>query len=149
MYNDFGDYFCMASNEFSVDKANFSLFLAGKLLLITSTHVNFMYLWTLEVPSAPVNVTAMVLGSREANISWQDGISSIHGNPPTLDYQVLLNNSLITNVSTTSIPLDTLLPFMTYGVIIFARNKIGISNSSESVIFMTHEEGKLIVISWY
>ena len=32
MENDFGDYFCMASNEFSIARANFTLFQAGELL---------------------------------------------------------------------------------------------------------------------
>ena len=30
MENDFGSYFCMASNEFSIARANFTLFQAGK-----------------------------------------------------------------------------------------------------------------------
>ena len=31
MENDFGSYFCMASNEFSIARANFTLFQAGEL----------------------------------------------------------------------------------------------------------------------
>ena len=31
MKNDFGSYFCMASNEFSTARANFTLFQAGEL----------------------------------------------------------------------------------------------------------------------
>ena len=31
MENDFGSYFCMASNEFSTARANFTLFQAGEL----------------------------------------------------------------------------------------------------------------------
>ena len=89
----------------------------------------------------------MVLESRVANVSWQDGNPPNQGNPLTIDYQVLLNDSFITNVSTTSVFLDRLLPFTNYSVTIIARNKIGFSNSSEPVIFMTHEEGKFLAIS--
>ena len=31
MENDFGEYFCIASNEFSISRANFSLLQLGKL----------------------------------------------------------------------------------------------------------------------
>ena len=111
----------------------------------------------LGAPRSPFNITPLVLGSREANVSWQDGVTPNPEIPPVIDYQVFLNNSLIANVSTTSISLDntallpntTLLPFTKYVVTITARNRIGISNSSEPVTFMTEEECKFILIILY
>jgi len=98
----------------------------------------------LEPPSAPVITDIIVSGSRTVNISWQDGMPPIPGNPPVNAYQVSLSNSLIANVSATSVILNTLLPFTNYIVIITAMNRIGISNSSEPVLFMTDEERMFI-----
>ena len=101
-----------------------------------------------EVPNAPVNIQLIGNGSRTTNITWQDGISPIPGNPPADSYQVsLLNDSLIDifDVSTTSIFLDLLLPFTNYTITIVARNKIGLGNDSEPFSFVTNEERKLNV----
>ena len=98
-----------------------------------------------EVPSAPVNIQRILNGSRTANISWQDGVSSNPGNLPTDSYQVLLLNDsrIVTfNVSTTTIFLDQLLPFTNYTITIVARNRIGFSNNSEPFSFVTNEECK-------
>ena len=105
-----------------------------------------MYSPFLESPSSPVNVVVTATGPRTANISWQDGIPPIPGNPPTIAYQVSLNNSRTVNVNapTTSVSLDMLLPFTNYVVTIVAVNRVGISNSSEPVVFITNEEGKLL-----
>ena len=99
-----------------------------------------------EAPNAPVNLQLIGNGSRTTNITWQDGISPIPGNPPEDSYQVsLLNDSLIDifDVSTTSIFLDVLLPFTNYTITIVARNRIGFSNDSEPFSFVTNEERKL------
>lgn len=84
-------------------------------------------------------------GSRTVNISWQDGLSPNPGNPPATSYDVLINNSLTVNVSTTSVFLNNpiLLPFTNYSVTIVARNRVGVSNSSEPLLFMTTEARKL------
>ena len=97
------------------------------------------------MPSAPVSIQLIENGSRTANISWQDGVSSNSGNPPTDSYQVvLLNNSRVDtfNVPTTSIFFDPLLPFTNYTITIAARNRIGVSNNSEPFSFVTNEERK-------
>ena len=99
----------------------------------------------IDVPSAPVNIQLIGLGSRVANISWQDGVSSIVGNPPTEFYQVLLLNdssNVTFNVSTTSVSLNQLLPFSNYTITIFAENSLGSSNNSEPFSFTTNEERK-------
>ena len=87
----------------------------------------------------------MKLGSRTVILSWQDGISPTPGNLPANTFQVLLNNSLTNTVSNTSVTLEGLLPFTSYNVTIVAENRIGISNSSEPVSFMTAEEGMAII----
>ena len=87
----------------------------------------------------------MELGSRAVVLSWEDGISATPGNPPTDTYQVLLNNSLTITVTSTSVTLEGLLPFTSYNVTIVAENRIGISDSSEPVSFMTAEEGMAII----
>ena len=111
------------------------------LVLLHYYIIIIIYLLSLlEPPSAPVITDIIVSGSRTVNISWQDGISPIPGNPPVNAYQVSLNNSLISSVSATSVILNTLLPFINYIVTITAMNRIGISNSSEPVLFMTDEE---------
>ena len=97
------------------------------------------------MPNVPVNIQLIENGSRTTNITWQDGISPIPGNPPADSYQVsLLNNSRIDifDVSTTSIFLDPLLPFTNYTITIVARNRIGFSNNSEPFSFVTNEECK-------
>ena len=83
----------------------------------------------------------MELGSRTVVLSWQDGISATPGNPPANIYQVLLNNSPTITVTNTSVILEGLLPFTSYNITIVAENRIGISNSSEPISFMTAEEG--------
>ena len=93
----------------------------------------------------PINITILELGSRIIVLSWQDGISLITGNPPVNTYQVLLNNSLVITVSNTSVTLERLLPFTNYNVTIVAENRIGTSDSSEPVFFMTAEEGKAMI----
>ena len=98
----------------------------------------------LEPPSAPINVVIVKLGSRKVVLSWQDGTSATPGNPPADTYQVLLNNSPTINVTNTSVTLEGLLPFTSYNVTIVAENRIGISDSSEPVSFMTAEEGMTI-----
>ena len=101
-----------------------------------------------EAPNAPVNIQLVENGSRTTNITWQDGILPIPGNPPADSYQVsLLNDSFIDifDVSTTSIFLDPLLPFTNYTITIAARNRIGFGNDSEPFSFVTNEERKLNV----
>ena len=83
----------------------------------------------------------MELGSRTVVLSWQDGLSLTPGNPPADTFQVLLNNSLTITVTSTSVTLEGLLPFTSYNVTIVAENRIGISDSSEPVSFITTEEG--------
>ena len=108
-----------------------------------------------EVPNAPVNIQLAGNGSRTTNITWQDGISPIPGNPSADSYRVfLLNDSRIDvfDVSTTSIFLDPLLPFTNYTITIVARNRIGFSNDSEPFSFVTNEERKLeiwLYVSFY
>ena len=100
----------------------------------------------IEVPSAPVNIQLIGLGSRVANITWQDGGSSIAGNPPADFYDVLLLLNDLPTVtfvaSTTFISLNQLLPFTNYSVIIIAENRIGSSNDSEPFSFRTSKERK-------
>jgi len=108
-----------------------------------------LFISLLGPPSSPINIVVIVTGSRTANISWQEGIPSNPENPPTIDYEVLLSNLLTANVSTTSVTLNDdslipLIPFTNYTVTIVARNRIGISNNSEPVTFMTNEERKLL-----
>ena len=100
---------------------------------------------TLEPPSIPNNITILELGSRTIVLSWEDGISPTPGNPPANTYQILLNNSLVITVSNTLVTLEGLLPFTNYNVTIVAENRIGISDNSEPVFFMTAEEGKVII----
>ena len=109
-----------------------------------------MHVSLTEVPSAPVNIQLIENGSRTANISWEDGVSSNPDNPPADSYQAfLINNSRIDtfDVSTTSIFLDPLLPFTNYTITIVARNRIGFSNSSESFSFVTNEESKSNIVA--
>jgi len=44
----------------------------------------------------------------------------------------------------TSIVLNTLTPFTGYKVTVAARNRIGLSDMSNPVLFMTAEEGNLL-----
>ena len=107
--------------------------------------IKCIILSALGPPSIPINITILELGSRIIVLSWQDGISLITGNPPVNTYQVLLNNSLVITVSNTSVTLERLLPFTNYNVTIVAENRIGTSDSSEPVFFMTAEEGKAMI----
>ena len=87
----------------------------------------------------------MEIESRAVVLSWQDGISLTPGNPPADTYQVFLSNSLAITVTNTSVALEGLLPFTSYNVTIVAENRIGNSDSSEPVSFMTAEEGMAII----
>jgi len=99
-----------------------------------------------EVPSSPVSIQLIGLGSRVANITWQDGVSSIPGNPPTEFYDVLLllsdSSAASFIASTTFLSLNQLLPFSNYSITITAVNRIGSSNDSEPFSFITNEERK-------
>ena len=99
----------------------------------------------IDVPRAPVNIQLIGLGSRVANITWQDGVSPIPGNPPVDFYDVLLFNDS-SNASFTTftefISLNQLLPFTNYSITITAVNRIGSSNDSEPFSFKTNEERK-------
>ena len=109
------------------------------------TSIKCKILSALESPSAPINIVILELGSRTVVLSWQDGISPTPGNPPTNTYQVLLDNSLAITVTTSSVTLEELLPFTSYNITIIAENRIGTSDSSDSIFFMTAEEGMAII----
>jgi len=97
--------------------------------------------WLVVVPGVPVIIEVIVTGSRTANLSWQEGVTPNPLNPPILNFAIYLNGSLMINTMNTSIILNTLTPFTDYKVTVAARNRIGLSNMSNPVLFMTAEEG--------
>jgi len=101
------------------------------------------------VPSAPVNLTVVATESRAAVVSWQEGVPPNPVNPVIQRFEVIFNSSLsslITTTSTTIAVLNILTPFTDYIATVAARNRIGISNMSNFVQFMTEEEGKLFLM---
>ena len=110
------------------------------------TSIKCKILSALEPPSAPINIVILELGSRTVVLSWQDGILLTPGNPPANIYQVLLDNSLAITVTTSSVTLEELLPFTSYNITIIAENRIGTSESSHPIFFMTAEEGMAILL---
>ena len=110
------------------------------------TSIKCIILSALEPPSAPINIVILELGSRTVVLSWQDGILLTPGNPPANIYQVLLDNSLAITVTTSSVTLEELLPFTSYNITIIAENRIGTSDSSYPIFFMTAEEGMAILL---
>ena len=104
----------------------------------------YIMICPLVVPGAPSIITIVVTGSRAANLSWQEGVAPNPQNPVILSFAVYLNDSLIINTMATSVVLSSLTPFTDYKVIVAARNRIGISNMSTPVLFMTEEEGKFM-----
>jgi len=94
------------------------------------------------VPSAPVNLTAAVAGSRTVIVSWQEGVPINSVNPAILNFEIFLNDSLINSLLNTTVVISTLTPFTGYKITVAARNRIGISNMSNSALFVTEEEGK-------
>ena len=115
----------------------------------THTHTHkiqlFVYNFPLHVvvPSAPISVTANVTGSRNASVSWQEGVLPNTFSPPNLNFEVYLNGSLVNITNSTTVVLNSLSPFTDYKVTVVARNRIGISNISNPTLFMTKDEGKL------
>ena len=85
----------------------------------------------------------VVTGSRGAIVSWQEGVQPNPVNPVIQRFEVHLNGQLISSLMT-EIVLNTLTPFTDYEATVAARNRIGISNISNPVLFMTEEEGKLL-----
>ncbi|XP_065910088.1 uncharacterized protein [Dysidea avara] len=114
----FGTYQCIAGE---IDVASFTLYEA-------------------VVPSAPISVTANVTGSRNASVSWQEGVLPNTFSPPNLNFEVYLNGSLVNITNSTTVVLNSLSPFTDYKVTVVARNRIGISNISNPTLFMTKDE---------
>ena len=107
------------------------------------------FLLCVVVPSAPISITANVTGSRNTSVFWQKGALPSPFSPPILDFEVYINDSLHTTTNSTTVFLSLLNPFTDYKVTITARNRVGISNMSNPVLFMTKEEGKLCIIIYY
>ena len=93
--------------------------------------------------------------SRVVNISW---VAGFDGRSPILNYTVkmsednqnysntvcqgsLSDNSCVLSNLSTSASLESLSPWTTYSIIVFARNVAGTSNSSSVVNVTTDEEG--------
>ena len=105
-----------------------------------------IFLFLLVVPSTPVNLAATVGGSRTITASWQEGVPLNPVNTAILSFEVYLNDSLITSILDTTVVLDFLTPFTDYRLTVAARNRIGTSNMSNPVVFMTDEEGMYTII---
>ena len=108
------------------------------------------------MPNPPQNVTVTSKGSRVVNISWTAGFD---GNSGIQNYTVEISEdnqtfretvcqgSLLSSacaVSSPSASLESLLPWTSYYVRVFARNMVGSSSGSCVVNFTTDEEGKLV-----
>ena len=110
---------------------------------------------SLVVPDPPQNITVDTKGSRVINISWTAGFD---GNCAIKNYTVKISQHdqilkevvcqgslssgacVVSSLSTTA-SLTGLLPWTTYNIRVFARNKIGRSSSSPILNVTTDEEG--------
>ena len=101
-------------------------------------------MYTLVVPSPPINVMSELITSRMASITWKAGI--LPSLPVLLitEYNVFLNGTLINSNVNRTVTLSDLIPFTTYIVTVTARNAIGDSEMSEPHVFTTMEEGKIL-----
>ena len=108
------------------------------------------------MPNPPQNITVTSKGSRVVNISWTAGFD---GNSGIQNYTVEISEdnqtfretvcqgSLLSSACAVSAPsasLESLLPWTSYYVRVFARNIAGSSSGSSVVNFTTDEEGKLV-----
>ena len=115
---------------------------------------------SLVVPDPPQNITVDTKGSRVINISWTAGFD---GNCAIKNYTVeisqhdqilkdvvcqgsLSSSACVVSSLSTTASLTGLLPWTTYNIRVFARNKIGRSSSSPILNVTTDEEGMLLAL---
>ena len=115
------------------------------------------------VPDPPLNVTVDRKSSRAVNISW---VAGFNGNSAIQNYIVeisednqnfgdamcqgsLSNSSCIVPSSSTSASMESLSPWTTYFIRVFARNIVGTSSSSSVVNVTTDEEGTFWLFEIY
>ena len=115
---------------------------------------------SLVVPDPPQNITVDTKGSRVVNISWT---ASFDGNSAVENYTVeisehdqifkdvvcqgtLSSSACVVSSLSTTASLTGLFPWTTYNIRVFARNKIGRSNSSPILNVTTDEAGMLLTL---
>ena len=115
---------------------------------------------SLVVPDPPQNITVDTKGSRVVNISWTAGFD---GNSAIENYTVeisehdqifndvvcqgtLSSSACVVSSLFTTASLTGLFPWTTYNIRVFARNKIGRSNSSHILNVTTDEAGMLLTL---
>ena len=111
------------------------------------------------VPDQPQDVLVESQGSRVVNISWRAGFD---GNSEILNYTVEISEdnqnfrdakcqglsigTCVVSGSSTSAFLESLFPWTTYFIKVFATNKVGSGLRSSVVNTTTDEEGMLTLI---
>ncbi|RWS22942.1 Down syndrome cell adhesion molecule-like protein 1, partial [Leptotrombidium deliense] len=129
--SDNAEYKCVAENEFGTDQR--------KIVFVV-----------IEVPSQPTNLKVKESWSRSASINWSppfDGHSRI--SKYTIQYWIhkassrKLHKITTTNAQTTAL-INDLKPGQSYEVTVIAENDVGIGEASESVVFTTNKEGKVL-----
>ena len=115
---------------------------------------------SLVFPDPPQNITVNTKTSRLVNISWTTGFD---GNSAIENYTVeisehdqifkdvvcqgsLSSSACVVSSLSTTASLTALCPWTTYNIRVFARNKIGRSNSSPILNVTTDEAGMLLTL---
>ena len=119
-----------------------------------------MFFNSLVVPDPPQNITVDTKGSRVVNISWTAGFD---GNSAIEKYTIeireldqifkdvvcqgsLSSSACVVSSLSTTASLTGLFPWTSYNIRVFARNKIGRSNSSPILNVTTDEAGMLLTL---
>ena len=102
-------------------------------------------IFSIVVPSAPINVMSQSITSMTATIIWEDGPLTNPVNPPITGYRVFRNDSLVGGtIPSRELTFHSLTPFTTYSVTVIAINSVGDSEMSQAYEFTTMKERKYL-----
>ena len=98
----------------------------------------------LTVPSEPLNVATVNIMARSFLVTWSPPNAI---NAPEINYTIQLTgpNSVVTNITGIGVemrPLEGLMPFTNYSVVVFAVSEKGPGPTSETQTVRTLEDGE-------